>query len=83
MKSSKAQKAKLDRVTLKAITGVAGDIEKRVAQLRKPEVTYPVRSLGNVRYDPRKDHPPALSVSPPPAIDVLPDFFLRFPFVDR
>ena len=56
MKSPKAQQAKLDRVTVKAITGVAGDIEKRIQRLRKPEVAFPVRSLSNVRYDPKKGY---------------------------
>jgi DNA topoisomerase-6 subunit A len=46
----------MDRVTVKAITGVASGIEVKIAKLRKPEVTFPVRSLGNVRYDPKKGY---------------------------
>jgi len=51
MKSPKTQKARLDRITVKAITDVATKIEKSVAKLQKPEITFPVRSLGNVKYD--------------------------------
>ena len=54
--SPKQQQAKLDKVTVKAIKEVATDIDKRVARLSKPEVSFPVRSLGNVRYDPRKGY---------------------------
>ena len=56
MKSPKTQKARLDRITVKAITDVATKIEKNVARLRKPEITFPVRSLGNVKYDLRKGY---------------------------
>jgi DNA topoisomerase-6 subunit A len=56
VKSPKAEKERLDRVTVQAITGLAADIERSVERLRKPEVTYPVRSLGNVRYDPKKGY---------------------------
>ncbi len=55
-KASKTGKAKLDRVTVKAIDEVAGNIDKRVTRLGKPEVVFPVRSLGNVRYDLRKGY---------------------------
>jgi len=51
MISPKTEKAKKDRVTVKAIEGVAGDIARRIDKLHKPEVVFPVRSLGNVRYD--------------------------------
>jgi DNA topoisomerase-6 subunit A len=54
--SPKQQQAKLDRVTVKAIKEVATNIDARVARLAKPEVSFPVRSLGNVRYDPRKGY---------------------------
>ena len=55
-KSPRAEKAKMDRVTIKAITDVATDIDRKVGRLRKPEVAFPVRSLGNVRYDKRKGY---------------------------
>ena len=45
MKSPKTQKARLDRITVKAITDVATKIEKNVAKLRKPEITFPVRVM--------------------------------------
>jgi len=53
---AKSRQAKLGRVTVKAIKDVATSIDKRIARMRKPEVTFPVRSLGNVRYDPRKGY---------------------------
>lgn len=56
MNPAKSRQAKLGRVTVKAIKDVATSIDKRIARMRKPEVTFPVRSLGNVRYDPRKGY---------------------------
>jgi len=55
-KTPKSEKQKLDRVTVKAITDVAKKIDQRITKLHKPEVVFPVRSLGNVRYDPRKGY---------------------------
>jgi DNA topoisomerase-6 subunit A len=52
----KSQRDKLSRITIKAIKEVASDIDKKIGRMRKPEVTFPVRSLGNVRYDPRKGY---------------------------
>jgi len=54
LKSPKTQKARLDRITVQAITDVAKTIDGRVQRLNKPEVKFPVRSLGNVRYDLRR-----------------------------
>jgi DNA topoisomerase-6 subunit A len=54
MKSPQSEKARLDRVTLQAIAGVASSIETKIEKHGKPEVAFPVRSLSNVRYDPRK-----------------------------
>ena len=54
--SPKAQQAKKDRVTVEAITQVASGISKRVDKLAKPEVTFPVRSLGNVKYSKQKGY---------------------------
>jgi DNA topoisomerase-6 subunit A len=56
MRSPKTQKAKLDRITVKAIVDVASGIDRKIKQRQKPEVVFPVRSLGNVRYDPRKGY---------------------------
>ncbi len=56
MKSPQAEKARLDRVTIQAITEVAESIDRRVEKLSKPEVSFPIRSLGNVRYDPKKGY---------------------------
>jgi DNA topoisomerase-6 subunit A len=55
-KSPKTLQTKHDRVTVKAIKEVATQIDRRVGRMGKPEITFPVRSLGNVRYDPRKGY---------------------------
>lgn len=52
----KAEQAKKDRVTVEAIVEVAGGISKCVDKLSKPEVTFPVRSLGNVKYSKQKGY---------------------------
>ena len=54
MKSPQDEKARLDKVTVQAITEVAQGIETKIAKHGKPEVSFPVRSLSNVRYDPKK-----------------------------
>jgi hypothetical protein len=54
MKSPQAEKAAKDKNTVKAIVEVASSIEKRIEARGKPEVTFPIRSLGNVHYDPKK-----------------------------
>jgi DNA topoisomerase-6 subunit A len=56
MNSPKTEKARKDRTTVKAIEDVAGDIAGRIDELKKPEVSFPVRSLGNVRYDPKRGY---------------------------
>src|SRR5215510_7757599 len=54
MKSPRSEKERLDKVTVGAITGVARGIETKIEKRGKPEVAFPVRSLSNVRYDPKK-----------------------------
>ena len=56
MKSPKAEQTKKDRITVKAIIDVASDVSKRIDKLRKPDVVFPVRSLGNVHYSPKKGY---------------------------
>ena len=56
MKSPKMEKVRKDKVTVKAIDGVASEIAGKISKLEKPEVAFPVRSLGNVRYDPKKGY---------------------------
>ena len=56
MKSPKIEKVRKDKVTVKAIDGVASEIAGKISKLEKPEVAFPVRSLGNVRYDPKKGY---------------------------
>ena len=51
MKSPKTEKARMDRITSKAIIDVATQISRKIDRLGNPEVAFPVRSLGNVRYD--------------------------------
>jgi DNA topoisomerase-6 subunit A len=54
MKSPQAEKARLDKITTKAIVAAASTIASKIDAHRKPEVAFPVRSLSNVRYDPKK-----------------------------
>lgn len=54
MRSPQAEKSRLDRVTLEAIREVASTIDRKISKHQKPEIVFPVRSLGNVRYDPKK-----------------------------
>jgi DNA topoisomerase-6 subunit A len=56
MKSPRSQKARMNRITVKAITDAATGIHDKIKKKGKPEVVFPVRSLGNVRYDPRKGY---------------------------
>ncbi|ANM31837.1 DNA topoisomerase VI subunit A [Acidobacteria bacterium Mor1] len=56
MSSPKQHKEKLDKLTIKAIEGVAGNVAGKIGKLSKPEVVFPVRSLSNVRYDPKKGY---------------------------
>ena len=54
MASKSSEKARLDKVTIRAIVDLASGIEAKVERHAKPEVSFPVRSLANVRYDPKK-----------------------------
>jgi len=54
--SAKAEKTRRDRITVKSIRDVAENISKKIDKLSKPEVVFPVRSLGNVRYSPKKGY---------------------------
>ena len=56
MKSPQSEKARLDRITVEAITTVARGIEQQIERKAKPDVSFPIRSLGNVRYDPKKGY---------------------------
>ncbi len=56
MKSPKADKAQKDRITLQAIVDVAAGVSRRIDALRKPDVVFPVRSLGNVQYSPKNGY---------------------------
>jgi len=47
---------KKDQVTAQAIRAVAVEISERVDKLRKPELSFPVRSLGNVHYSPKRGY---------------------------
>ncbi len=56
MNSAKAEKTRRDRITVRSIIDVAAGISARIDKLRKPEVVFPVRSLGNVHYSPKKGY---------------------------
>ena len=56
MSSAKAEKTRRDRITVKAISDVASKITAQIDKLRRPEVVFPVRSLGNVRYSTKKGY---------------------------
>jgi len=56
MKSPKSEQSRANRVTIKAISEVASRVERRISRMEKPEVSFPVRSLSNVRYDTRKGY---------------------------
>jgi len=56
MKSPKTEQARKDGKTIKAIVDVASEVAGRIDKLRKPDVVFPVRSLGNVRYSPKKGY---------------------------
>jgi DNA topoisomerase-6 subunit A len=53
MKDAAAEKKRLDAVTVKAIKSAAGDIHRKIDKHGKPEIHFPIRSLSNVRYDPK------------------------------
>ncbi len=53
MKNATTEKKKLDRATLKAITASAQAIYDKASKKGKPEMKFPVRSLGNVKYSAR------------------------------
>ena len=56
MSTPKSEKARRDRVTVKAIGDVARNISARIDRLRRPDVVFPVRSLGNVSYSLKKGY---------------------------
>ncbi len=56
MSTPKSEKARRDRVTVKAIGDVARNISARIDKLRRPDVVFPVRSLGNVSYSLKKGY---------------------------
>jgi DNA topoisomerase-6 subunit A len=53
MKDATTEKRKLDRATLKAIRASAQAIYDKASKKGKPEMKFPVRSLGNVKYSMR------------------------------
>jgi DNA topoisomerase VI subunit A len=50
MKNAATEKKKQDRATVKAIDDSARGIYQKAGRKTKPEMKFPVRSLGNVRY---------------------------------
>jgi DNA topoisomerase VI subunit A len=53
MKDAANEKKRLDAVTVKAIRTAASDIHQKIDKRGKPEIRFPIRSLSNVRYDPK------------------------------
>ncbi|MEK7705959.1 MAG: DNA topoisomerase IV subunit A [Myxococcota bacterium] len=50
------EQAKKDKVTLKAIEGVAADVYGAIIKGKKPDLEMPVRSLANVTYDQKRGY---------------------------
>ncbi len=50
-KKKTVAKDKLDKVTVDCITEVAREIYDKIDKVKKPELRFPTRSLGNVKYD--------------------------------
>jgi DNA topoisomerase-6 subunit A len=46
----------VDKLTLRCIDSSAGKIHKHIGRLRKPELSFPIRSLSNVLYEPKKGY---------------------------
>lgn len=53
-KARSAESKKLDALTLKSIDSAARDTYNKIKRRQKPEMSFPVRALSNVRYDRRK-----------------------------
>ena len=54
-KQSAASK-KIDKVTVDCIDSTAGRVHTQILKQAKPDLTFPIRSLSNVRYDPKKGY---------------------------
>jgi DNA topoisomerase-6 subunit A len=44
----------IDKATLRSIQRIAGEVHKKILARRKPSLRFPLRSLANVRYTPKK-----------------------------
>ncbi|MBW2294034.1 MAG: DNA topoisomerase IV subunit A [Deltaproteobacteria bacterium] len=53
---SRVAKTKADRTTLRLIEQSATEVYETIKRLRKPDLTFPVRSLGNVSYSKKKGY---------------------------
>jgi DNA topoisomerase VI subunit A len=54
LKQVRERNRKLDRQTLGLIASTAEEIHKRIGKRQKPEMKFPVRSLGNVSYSEKR-----------------------------
>lgn len=52
----KRRNRSLDETTLKQIQETAGDIHKKILLRKKPDLRFPIRSLGNVSYSERRGY---------------------------
>jgi DNA topoisomerase-6 subunit A len=55
-KTSNAAKRKRDAKTIDLITGTAGVVHKEIIKKKKPDLEFPIRSLGNVTYSQKKGY---------------------------
>jgi DNA topoisomerase-6 subunit A len=55
-KDAVRKKARLDKITVEAIVETATKVHGKIKRRQKPGLSMPVRSLSNVRYDPRKGY---------------------------
>ncbi|RMH60000.1 MAG: DNA topoisomerase VI [Candidatus Hydrogenedentota bacterium] len=51
-----AAQTAIDKKVIDRITEQARDVYNRIRRLKKPELSFPIRSLSNVRYDVRKGY---------------------------
>ncbi len=56
VKKSKAAKSASDKLTIRLIDRSAAEVHETIKKLKKPDLSFPVRSLGNVSYSKKKGY---------------------------
>ncbi|MBM3287472.1 MAG: DNA topoisomerase VI [Candidatus Eisenbacteria bacterium] len=56
LKTVRERNRKLDRQTVDLIISTAAEVHKRIGKRQKPDMKFPVRSLGNVSYSEKKGY---------------------------